>query len=173
MECEYCEITTGKEDAMVVYEDDHIIGILNEKGVTPGQLTILTKEHFPIIEVIPDDVISRMFQVANGLSMALFQALHAQGTNIIVQNGLPAGQTVPHFAVTVVPRREGDAIDFSWTPKQVSQEDLQKVAAAVKSEMETLTSTPVRTTPVEEAPVEKITDENGESYLVKHLRRIP
>lgn len=36
--------------------------------------------------------------------------------NILQNNGPIAGQTVFHFHIHLIPRREGDGINVTWTP---------------------------------------------------------
>ncbi len=174
MDCEYCEIVRGKEGVLKIYEDDTVIAVLSEKGAVPGQVTVFTKEHYPIIEVVPDGVMATMFQQASVLTMSIFDAFQAQGTNALLHNGVPAGQLVPHVSIVLIPRKEKDGLDFSWKPKPVSPGDLEKTVSALKNEMNTITTpkpAPVQP-PVSSAPLEKV-DGGQNNYLLKQLQRIP
>ena len=57
--------------------------------------------------------------------MALFEALGCQGTNIVIANGIAAGQSVPHFGIEVVPRIADDKVGLSWEGKQLSEDDFE------------------------------------------------
>ena len=170
MECEYC---TLKPETLVLYVDDKVTAFLAEKGVASGQVTIMTKEHYPILELVPDEIVGHVFSLSNVLTMVVFDALGAQGTNIIVQNGVPSGQIVPHFAVQLIPRNENDGLDFTWQPKQISDEDLEKFKVSIAKEMNTLSEAHIEPAIVKEAQVtEKISDDK-ENYMLKHLRKVP
>ena len=60
------------------------------------------------------------------ISNAVLRSLGVQGTNIIVQNGIAAGQKAQHFMVHVIPRKERDGIKFDLQATdllKVSQKD--------------------------------------------------
>tara|TARA_Y100000310_G_C20605954_1_gene775486 strand:- start:228 stop:740 length:513 start_codon:yes stop_codon:yes gene_type:complete len=170
MECEYC---TLKAETLMLYMDDNIAAFLPEKGIAAGQVTIMTREHFPILELVPDEVVGHIFAIANVLTMVIFDALGAQGTNIIVQNGVPAGQIVPHFAVQLIPRNENDGIDFTWQPKQMAEEDLEKFKVSIAKEMNTLSEAQIQPALVREPETTKKISDNKENYMLKHLKKIP
>jgi len=118
-----------------------------------------------------------MFNIANKLSSAVFEAIGAKGTNIMVQNGVEAGQLVPHFAIHIIPRNENDNINFQWQPRQLTQEEMSTVELKLKQGAESIGQfeTEEKKEPVEvEKKVEKIKKkEKGENYLLKQLERIP
>ena len=94
--CIVCQIVGNKIPSKKVYEDELIMAVLDINGANPGHCFVMPKNHYPIIEQVPDIEIGRLFQVSNKLSSAIFESLGAQGTNIFVANGIPAGaQIVP------------------------------------------------------------------------------
>ncbi len=190
MACEYCEIIEGKRPAAKVYEDDKVVCILAEKPAAAGHVIVIPKIHKPIFEMLPDDIAAHAFWIANKVSIALFESVKAQGTNIITQNGLPAGQEIPHFSINVIARRQGDGLLFEWLPKKLSQEDMAKVEMQVKQELEktetTNTMRPATTTEKDqikgkdsekqenkEKKEEQEEKDKEESYLIRQLRRMP
>ena len=124
MECEYCDILSGKSKAQLLYEDDVVVVAAKDVVYTPGQITIFPRKHFTILEQVPEEVLSQCLIISDKTSQAVFEVFQAEGTNILVQNGLGAGQKIPHFAIEVIPRREGDGLKLQWLPKEISQDDL-------------------------------------------------
>lgn len=165
-----CPACVAIEKAVKLFEDNDIVIILNDKPMIPGHCIILPKNHFAIIEQIPDSILGKMFNAANKISNVVFQALGAQGTNVIAPNGIPAGQTIPHFMIHVLPRSESDGLDLSWDPKPSSPEDLEdsmqklSMGAVVSQE---------KKAPVEQKVEKKQVINDDEDYLIKQLRRIP
>ena len=49
--------------------------------------------------------------------------------NILQNNGPIAGQTVFHFHIHLIPRREGDGINVTWTPTEPTDEQIAAVQA--------------------------------------------
>jgi len=176
MECEYCDILAGKSKAQVLHEDDLVIVVVKDMVYTPGQITVFPRQHFTIMEQVPDEVMTQCMIVADKTSRAVFEAFQAEGTNILIQNGLGAGQKVPHFAIEIIPRREGDGLNLQWPSKEVNQDDLDIAAHQLSEEIEKLgdLSAPKKKEEPKEKKEEKIADsKDGENYLIKSLKRMP
>ena len=174
-ECEFCTLIKGKMNK--VYEDEQIFVMHAPKPATFGHLLVLPKKHAMIIEQIPDFEIGEMFGKINKISTAVFESLGAQGTNIILQNGVAAGQSHSHLMVHVIPRREGDGIDFTWQPKSLSEEDMSTIELKLKEFTKNIGLFEEKPPePLEiDSEVEQIKDVDGdeENYLIKQLERIP
>ena len=104
MKCEYCELLERKED--LLFEDDTLVVALKDSIITPGQITIFPKQHYTIMELVPTDVLEKCGRIAKSVSIAVFDALESQGTNVLIRNGLGAGQNTPHFSIEIIPRRQ-------------------------------------------------------------------
>lgn len=181
MECEYCDILTGKSKAQLLYEDDVVIVAVKDMVYTPGQITVFPRKHFTILEQVPDEIVAQCMTVADKTSRAVFEVFQAEGTNILIQNGLGAGQKVPHFAIEVVPRREGDGLNLQWQPTEIGQDDLDIAAHQLSEEAAKLGDF---TAPKKKEEAKEIREgkkkesksedkEKGNNYLLKSLRRIP
>ncbi len=176
MDCEYCDIAAGKGKAQLLYEDDAVIVAVKDVVYTPGQITVFPRRHFTILEQVPDEVITKCMSVADKTSRTVFETFQAEGTNIVIQNGLGAGQKVPHFAIEVIPRREGDKMNLQWQPKEVSPDDLDIAAHQLSEEVARLgdfTAPKKKEEPKEKKEEKIIEAEKGENYLAKSLKRIP
>ena len=77
MTCEICNLIKTATDK--VFEDDKVFAVLPSQGVTAGHIIVATKQHFPIIENIPDDLVSHAFKVANKLSTITFESSNLSG----------------------------------------------------------------------------------------------
>ena len=53
--------------------------------------------------------------------------LHADGLNIVQNNGETAGQTVHHFHIHIIPRYKGDGQNILWRPNSPSGEELDDI----------------------------------------------
>lgn len=176
MECEYCDILSGKSKTQLIYEDDAVVVAAKDMAYTPGQITVFPRKHFTILEQVPDEVVSQCMIAAGKASQAVFEVFQAEGTNILIQNGLGAGQKVPHFAIEIVPRREGDKLNLQWQPKEISPDDLDITAHQLSEEVAKLGNftAPKKKEEAKEKKKEEIVEkEKGENYLSKSLKRIP
>ena len=132
--CIVCDIIEGKIPSKKVYEDELAVAVIDINGANPGHCFVIPKNHYPIIEQVPDNEIARLFQVSNKVSSAIFDSLGAQGTNIFVANGIPAGQTIAHVTINVIPRKTNDGISFQWQPKQLDEEEISTVELKLKEQ---------------------------------------
>jgi histidine triad (HIT) family protein len=160
MTCPYCNI---KENALIVYGSDKYIAMLSDAPVTPGHILLFPKHHYTILEQVPDDEIADLFAVANDLSVRLFEKMNISGTNIIVNNGVTAGQTVPHFMLNIIPRKENDGLDFQWPTKPVSDEIMADVMSKLISKDKSMA----------EEEVSEQHETEDENVLIEHVNRIP
>jgi histidine triad (HIT) family protein len=168
-DCAYCQVIAKKHK--VLFEDEHSYAMLVTKPAAPGHIVLLTKEHYPIMEQVPDFVMSHLFIVANKVGAAAFEGIKAEGTNIIIQNGTGAGQTHPHFLMHLLPRRQNDGIDFTWKPQQLADDVMAAIEEKVRGETGVVGSFET----AKEAPIEikEVSLTDSEQYLLDQLHRLP
>ena len=172
--CIICQIINGNVPSKKIYEDDMSIAVLDVNGANPGHCFVMPKNHYPIIEQVPDLEIGRLFQVSNRISSAIFESLGAQGTNIFVANGVPAGQTVAHFTINVIPRKENDGINLQWQPKQLNEEEMSTVELKLKEQTKNIGYFEQEEKKAKvQAPKPVILSDEEEEYFTKQLRRLP
>jgi len=174
-ECTVCKLIQNKQ-LLVMYEDEDTLTVLADRPSAPGHVIVLPKEHYAILEQVPDSLIGKLGLIVNKVSISVFEVLGAQGTNVIVNNGLTAGQKQSHFMINVLPRRENDGLDFSWSSKKLGEEEMVTVEGRIKDHtiaervIDTVPKAPEKILP----DTEKLDDkEEEENYLMKQLRRIP
>ncbi|MBI4141088.1 HIT family protein, partial [Candidatus Woesearchaeota archaeon] len=131
-ECGVCKQIADRKH--LLYENDKAAAFLSTEPATIGHIIIAPKQHTPILEQVPDFIVSELFATANKLSITCFESLGAEGTNIIVQNGIAAGQTSSHVTLNIVPRKEGDNLPLVWKPRPLSEEEMSTVELKVKEE---------------------------------------
>lgn len=171
MKCEICEQIKSRKG--LLYQDDDITAMLAEKPSAVGHIHVVPKEHTTILEQVPDKIIGKMFSKANKISMACFESLGVQGTNLLIQNGLPAGQHHNHFILHIIPRRENDGLNLAWQPKQLTEEEMSTAEIHIKEN----TGQVGIFEKEKEKPVEiekpKEIEEKEEDYRIKELERVP
>lgn len=126
-QCIFCQIVAGKIQSRKVFEDERVIAILDINPANPGHVLLLTKEHYSIMPQLPDDEVAHVFMVAKSLSNSMLRGIEVQGTNIIVANGIAAGQRAQHFMVHVIPRKENDNVNFVLPQKTMQQDEIEAV----------------------------------------------
>lgn len=167
MTCDYCDVAAGKGKGQILYQTDTVIVAIKDMAVTPGQITVFPKQHGTIMEMIPDEVLQECSLIANKVSIAVFEGLGAQGTNLMVQNGIAAGQTIPHFAIEIIPRQENDGLALTWAGKQVMEDEMERTLTALTDALN------AKEEKKEEKPSKESPKEQGDNYMIKQLRRLP
>jgi histidine triad (HIT) family protein len=134
--CVFCKIIAGEIPSRKVYEDDKIISILDINPATKGHLLLMTKEHYPILPVIPLDTASQMFRITKQLTKALKQAMVTGKATVFIANGAIAGQQSPHFLYHLIPREDNDGLDnFNVPQKDFSEQEVQQYLAPLKGKI--------------------------------------
>jgi len=141
-QCIFCQIISGKVQSKKVYEDEHVVAVLDINPANPGHMLIMPKEHYSIMPQIPDEEIGHLFLTAKALSNASLRALEVQGSNILVANGVAAGQKAQHFMLHLIPRKEGDGVDFEVPQKTIPEQELQETAKLLADGLGTKTEEP-------------------------------
>jgi len=173
--CIICQIVGNQIPSKKVYEDELVLAVLDVNGANPGHCFVIPKNHYPIIEQVPDLEIGKLFNVSNKISSAIFESLGVQGTNIFVANGIPAGQTVAHFTINVIPRKENDGINLQWQPRQLSEEEMSTVELKLKEQAKNIghfEKEERKTAKIHPSKPAALSEEE-EEYFTRQLRRVP
>lgn len=168
-------------EEITIMKDEDITVIAPTRAIVKGQLTVIPNKEYLIVEQIPQNVFSKMFQIANRLSSILFDTLGCQGTNIIIQNGTAAGQISKVSSLSILPRYENDGLGLEWTPTPANEENLKISLERFKSiDEEELDikllqdqKNKIEATKKEEIINNNSDDESKENYFLKSMDRLP
>ena len=131
-DCIFCKIIKGEIPSSTVYEDDKYKVILDIGPVAKGHCLILPKEHYADFYDIPEDLAVGAYKLAKKLMVKITDALGCDGFNICQNNKEAADQSVPHFHMHLVPRYKDGQKFFSYTPLELSKEELSEVLDKIK-----------------------------------------
>lgn len=109
-------------DNYTLYEDELLYVILMKQAAAVGHVKITPKKGVRFIDELPSNEVNHFFIVASKVASGIFEGLGAQGTNIIVNNGFKE-----HFEIDIIPRSEGDNLNFQWKMDRASPEELDKI----------------------------------------------
>lgn len=132
MDCVFCAIAAGQIPSTKVYEDDLTYAFLDINPGSEGHMVVIPKTHSQDIRDVQPADLAAVFTVAQTLTTRAYDVLDCDGVNIINNCGAPAGQTVFHTHVHVIPRYVGsdkDRVGHPWIPQPASPEDLAALGA--------------------------------------------
>ena len=131
--CIFCEIIAGRIATFKIYETDSIIVILDINPASRGHIIAMPKQHFHFLSQMPNELILELFAFVKFVSPILIKALNAKGTMINIPQGL--GQNVPHVAINIVPRYDGDNPNFNLKGQESNKEELEKIRVLLRNEI--------------------------------------
>ena len=83
-------------------------GLVNLKPLLPGHILICPVRSVPRLSQLNGEETADLFNTVRRVSRTLERLYSATAMNVAVQDGVDAGQSVPHVHVHVIPRRGGD-----------------------------------------------------------------
>lgn len=125
--CIFCKIARGDIPAATLYEDEEFRVILDLGPASKGHALILPKIHAANLFELPDEVAGKVMILAKKVAAVLKEGLHADGINLVQNNGEAAGQTVFHFHLHLIPRYAADTVNIKWTPGTLTDDVKQEI----------------------------------------------
>ena len=86
-------------------------GLVNLKPLLPGHILICPVRSVPRLSQLDATETADLFNTVKTVSRTLQRVYDASSFNVAVQDGVDAGQSVPHVHVHVIPRQQGDFDD--------------------------------------------------------------
>lgn len=112
----FSKIIRGEIPAQKVYEDAHVIAILDIAPLAPGHLLVIPKEPAETMDALSDDAAAALGRVLPRLGRALMKVTGAAAYNVLQNNGAEAGQEIMHVHVHLIPKTAGGGLITEWRP---------------------------------------------------------
>ena len=106
----FAKILRGEMPCVKVYEDDNVLSFMDVFPQSEGHTLVIPKAPSRnLLETNAKDI-GRLFGAVQRITKAVETALKPDGITITQFNGAPAGQTVFHTHVHIIPRYDGKAL---------------------------------------------------------------
>lgn len=107
----FAKIIRGEIPCYKLYEDDDVLAFLDVFPQSFGHSLVIPKRAAArnLLEVDADSL-AKVITVVQMLTKVLVAELQPAGVQVAQFNGAPAGQTVFHLHMHIVPRYEGEAL---------------------------------------------------------------
>ena len=128
-DCVFCAIAAGEIPCFKVFEDDFALAYLDINPFSEGHTLVIPKAHTTGLLDTPEETLAALLARVKKVAAHLKSALGCDGFHILQNNGAAAGQTVGHIHFHIVPRRNGDPIEFANRPGDMEQ--LKALAARI------------------------------------------
>src|SRR3954466_2647845 len=161
MACLFCGIVAGDVPAARVLDDEVAVGFLDTRPLFHGHVLLVPRDHIETLPDLPEAQVGPFFQRAiaprpdlpeaqfapfferpRRLSVAVRDAMDAQGTFVALNNVV--SQSVPHLHVHVVPRRRKDGLrGFFWPrTKYADEAESDAVADRIRERLSAVPGSP-------------------------------
>jgi diadenosine tetraphosphate (Ap4A) HIT family hydrolase len=113
MSCVFCAIVAGDAPAIRIYEDADYLAILDIRPFTRGHTLVIPKRHTVDLTDTPPETLATMVTIGQRIARAARATELADATNIGINDGRAAFQSVFHIHLHVLPRRNGDKLSVA------------------------------------------------------------
>ena len=125
----FAKIIRGEAPCYKLYEDEDVLAFLDLFPQSLGHCLVIPK-NAPARNIleIDDANLAKLMAVVRKLTQAVVDELQPAGVQVAQFNGAPAGQTVFHIHMHIVPRFEGEKLGVH-AAKQADAAELEQLQA--------------------------------------------
>lgn len=142
MDCPFCTDKEVKD--RIIIENDLAFAFPTYTPIVPGHILICPKRHIQYYEDSTSDERNAIEELRAKLKIALKKVFQAQGFNYAWNEEVVGGQSVSHFHLHILPRKEGDTGVHNYDPREflyrpntrsvtTPNEELMEVVELIKS----------------------------------------
>ena len=135
-DCIFCRIIAKNIPAEILFEDDHVVAILDINPIHFGHSLVIPKIHCKDFLELPETTYRSVLHAAKLIAHALVTTQKLDGYNLFSNNGRIAGQSVFHFHMHVTPRYCDDNIRFVLNLKNYPDGELHRYGEIIRAEIQ-------------------------------------
>ena len=135
MDCIFCKIIAGEIPCFKLYESDDTLAFMDINPANEGHVLVIPKEHSIDVHAVSDAAISSTVITAKKIATAIKKTLSPGGINLLQCNGSAAAQSVLHFHLHVLPRREGDELKLNWGLEPGDMDAIGQLAERIRANL--------------------------------------
>ena len=134
-DCVFCKMIAGEIPCFKLHEDDDTLAFMDINPASEGHALVIPKEHSADVHGISDAAISSTVVTAKKIASAIEKTLNPGGLNLVQCNGPAAAQSVLHFHMHVLPRKEGDELKLNWGLQPGDMNAIGKLAERIRAHL--------------------------------------
>jgi len=116
MKCSFCTLPEIKN--RTVAKNDLAFAFLTYIPIVPGHVLISPARCVAKFGDLSDEEVAAFFELRAKLEKALIKTFSAEGFNYAWNEGKAGGQSVSHFHLHMIPRKEGDKGIYKYEPRE-------------------------------------------------------
>ena len=130
-DCIFCKIAAGEIPCRKIYEDEKTLAFMDVANDVDGHILVIPKSHYKNILDCEPDVLNAVIRLVQKVSLHLTGRCGYDGVNLLNASDESAGQSVPHFHIHLIPRKQGDQID-AWPDFKGAKQDIDALYQRLK-----------------------------------------
>ena len=132
----FAKIIRGELPCFKIYEDEDVLAFLDLFPQSYGHSLVIPKRAAArnILEIDTDNL-AKVMATVQKVAQALVDELQPAGVQVAQFNGAPAGQTVFHIHMHVIPRFEGEGLGIHAANK-ADPAELEKLQARLSKRLQ-------------------------------------
>lgn len=128
--CLFCRIINKELEANIVFEDEMVIGFLDNDPINEGHILLVPKEHVLDIDELSDELLQHIMIVLKKITKVIKSVYNPSGYSIM-QNGGKFND-IGHYHLHIFPRYHNDG--FGWTSLERQFDISTRVSEKIKFE---------------------------------------
>ncbi len=110
-DCIFCKIISGEIPSRKIYEDEWTFAFMDVAQDVDGHILVVPKAHRKNILDCDEETLAQLMRTVKKISNHLTEKCGYNGVNLLNASDESAGQSVPHFHIHIIPRKQGDGVD--------------------------------------------------------------
>ena len=108
--CIFCKIVKGESHSLKIYEDENTLSFMDIAGDVDGHILVIPKKHYTNILDIDNEALCHVMNTVKKISNHLVDKCGYNGINLLNANDKSAGQSVFHYHIHIIPRKNNDGV---------------------------------------------------------------
>jgi histidine triad (HIT) family protein len=108
VDCIFCSIISNKIPSNKIFEDERTLAILDRNPVSKGHTLLIPKVHDTRVENLSSEEGKAIFSTLIRIIGPILRVVNADASTIGINDGVDAGQVVPHVHLHIIPRFKND-----------------------------------------------------------------
>lgn len=131
MDCIFCKIINDEISSMKVYEDEYTLAFMDIAKDVDGHIVVIPKKHVENILDCDIETLSHLMETVKKVSNHCVDNCGYEGVNLLNASGKSADQSVRHFHIHIIPRKENDGID-AWPHFEGAKYEASEIYEKIK-----------------------------------------
>jgi histidine triad (HIT) family protein len=129
-DCIFCNLVRENK-IFKVYEDNWTVAFMDIAKDVDGHILVVPKKHVKNILDCDTNTLCKLMDSVKKVSNHLVNNCGYDGVNLLNASDESAGQSVPHFHIHIIPRKNNDGID-AWPTFSGAKQELESLYEKIK-----------------------------------------